>query len=1007
MAKHATQKKQKKTKKKLKKDVRGELDRVLLRVEDEASDQLEVILSGAREDAAETAVAMRGLHAMVQSDMNEALLEVSNGCVQLREGLAQFNDARAAAETSAHECDARERERLEQADRRSQEIAADLDGLVTQLRAGAEARIDDVYHRVEEHAVTCEHALELAQREATERITESQRLVDEQARRFGEHVSRDLAELLEDVDRKTRELQELSQLRIEGAVATIDERSVAALGRLDGLCEQVEERSVAALGRLDGLCEQVEERSVAALGRLDGLCEQVDERSVAALGRLDGLCEQVEERSAAVLGSLDGLCEQVDERSVAALGRLDGLCEQVDERSVAALGRLDGLCEQVDARSAAVLGSLDEVSAQARSDAEAVNRRRIEYDELADSLIAFEAEARGCAADAHEALDQLREHVASAAGLEAQLSPDRDAGVPSENSTDPRPDRGDDELLGDRLDEPFDENFFGKLAEDLRSEPDRDEFPGGIDDSDSGPAGWDTPRPVDGDPQGAPAQRIALLDPILDTPVADISASTPTAPAGPVTVVAPLSGLTGLVEELARTGNTSVRISIAHSAANPASSTCVQLVTYDTAGWWKCGEVPVAGGKDLATSVVVDLEELREALEVTGRFGESTDVHITLDNGATIGNHLLLAQPSDDVPLLDGDRRPIEHIDLDSSKRLGLVLETQAGRLFVAPELLGYLRHRKAAAAQLVSIGGFPYLSTQVRTVAGNQEMTIVGRLLGLGENDEPTVIERRSTPGNEVTQLVNALSLDATPAELEHILKVGVGYTRRRAAAHPALPPEVIDDLINDGTEAMRAAAASNISISAEAIELAIADTSAVVRAAAASNPSLPAEGAEQLAHDPVPHVRSHLASNPKATGDLLDQLAQDHDSSVRAAVAFRENISTETLLTLARDPDGMVCEAVAQNSACPPEVLSELVSIVPGSVLANPNAAPSLLVAGSSVNVSRLREAVARNPATPAKGLRKLARDTDPDVLRAVAEHPGTSSSTRRRARRALGGT
>ena len=146
VAKHATQKKQKKTKKKLKKDVRGELDRVLLRVEDEASDQLEAILSGAREDAAETAVAMRGLHAMVQSDMNEALLEVSNGCVQLREGLAEFNDARAAAETSAHECDARERERLEQADRRSQEIAADLDGLVTQLRAHAEARIDDVYH---------------------------------------------------------------------------------------------------------------------------------------------------------------------------------------------------------------------------------------------------------------------------------------------------------------------------------------------------------------------------------------------------------------------------------------------------------------------------------------------------------------------------------------------------------------------------------------------------------------------------------------------------------------------------------------------------------------------------------------------------------------------------------------------------------------------------------------------------------------------------------------------
>jgi len=100
-------------------------------------------------------------------------------------------------------------------------------------------------------------------------------------------------------------------------------------------------------------------------------------------------------------------------------------------------------------------------------------------------------------------------------------------------------------------------------------------------------------------------------------------------------------------------------------------------------------------------------------------------------------------------------------------------------------------------------------------------------------------------------------------------------------------------------------------------------------------------------------------------------------------------------------------VCEAVAQNPSCPPEVLSELVSIVPDSVLANPNAAPSLLVAGSIVNASRLREAVARNPATPAKGLRKLARDSDPEVLRAVAEHPGIPANIRRRARRALGNT
>ena len=102
MTKHTTQKQKKK--KKIKKQVRGELDRLLGQFEDQVSDQLDVILSGAREDAAETAVAIRGLHTMVQSDMNAALLEVSNGCVLLREGLAQFDEARSEAETAAHEC---------------------------------------------------------------------------------------------------------------------------------------------------------------------------------------------------------------------------------------------------------------------------------------------------------------------------------------------------------------------------------------------------------------------------------------------------------------------------------------------------------------------------------------------------------------------------------------------------------------------------------------------------------------------------------------------------------------------------------------------------------------------------------------------------------------------------------------------------------------------------------------------------------------------------------------
>ena len=303
---------------------------------------------------------------------------------------------------------------------------------------------------------------------------------------------------------------------------------------------------------------------MGASGRLDALTEEAEARSVAVSGRLDGLCEQVEARSVGALGRLDALCEQVDERSVVVLGRLDGLCEQVEAQSVVVLGRLDGLCEQVDERSTAVLASLDEVSAQARADAGAVNQRRVECDALTDSMIAFEADARGCAADANEVLEQLREHAAAAARLEEQLARDHEAGVLAETAADPPPADASDEPLGVRVDEPFDENFFGNLAADLRSDPDRDGFPGGSDGPDSGPVERYSPRPVEGDPLAAPARSVALLDPIFDEPDADVSASMPTAPTGPVTVVAPLAGLTGLVEELARTGNTSVRITVGH-----------------------------------------------------------------------------------------------------------------------------------------------------------------------------------------------------------------------------------------------------------------------------------------------------------------------------------------------------------------------------------------------------------------------------------------------------------
>jgi hypothetical protein len=83
---------------------------------------------------------------------------------------------------------------------------------------------------------------------------------------------------------------------------------------------------------------------------------------------------------------------------------------------------------------------------------------------------------------------------------------------------------------------------------------------------------------------------------------------------------------------------------------------------------------------------------------------------------------------------------------------------------------------------------------------------------------------------------------------------------------------------------------------------------------------------------------------------------------------------------------------------------VLDDLVGIAADSVLGNPQAATALLVAGSVVEEPRLRASVARNPNTPPKRLKRLARDNDSEVLQAVAEHPQTPKSARRRARQRL---
>jgi hypothetical protein len=472
--------------------------------------------------------------------------------------------------------------------------------------------------------------------------------------------------------------------------------------------------------------------------------------------------------------------------------------------------------------------------------------------------------------------------------------------------------------------------------------------------------------------------------------------------AEPVSVTAPAATLEASLQLLAR-GAAECTVRIEVIPGSMIGSGYFRMTTFDPRGWWECHDVAVHTDSRLAAPpAVVDAHELQAALADLRRFSSDPAATMVIDGNVTIANHLLLSRGWDEVPPLPGNPVVVERLELANPNGAGVVFETLLGRVFVPPALVGHLRRRQASTFDLVAVDGVPYLSASMRS--SNATAMIVARLQELGDDDTPTFTERRATTGDEVAQLVRALSADTPPEELARILKVGVGYVRRRAAAHPALPKELIHELVTDGTEAMRAAAASNPSIGTRGCELAAVDPSSLVRAVMAANPAVPSTKLDRLAEDAVSEVRAGAASNPMCTPSMLTRLAQDPDATVRRAVASHVGADVEILVALSQDPENEVCAAVAENPNCPPEVLDELVGIVPDSVLANPAATKSLLAAGSVVNVPRLRAAVARNPATPARRLRQLARDEDVDVLAAVADHPQAPKSARRRARQRL---
>jgi hypothetical protein len=396
----------------------------------------------------------------------------------------------------------------------------------------------------------------------------------------------------------------------------------------------------------------------------------------------------------------------------------------------------------------------------------------------------------------------------------------------------------------------------------------------------------------------------------------------------------------------------------------------------------------------------VDANELLQAIELESPTnGELT---LTLDGDVTIGTVLVMGHAP---PMLipSGERHRVEAVDLRESGSEGVVLETLVGRLIVPSRTASSLRSRRAAPIDLITIGDRPYLSAPVPSPLPDVIATIVTPVDAEARADDAPALsnERRETSSSPVMQLVGALSVESSPDDLTAIINDGVGYARRRAAAHPALPPGIITAILRDGTESMRSAAASNPSISVSSIETAAVDPAPVVRAAVAKNPATPPALLFRLARDDSPGVRNHVARNPALQPEILALLADDPDTGVREMVAAHGSCSLETLASLAADDLPAVCAKVAANAATPPELLDELLSVVPEVVLANPRASERLLVAGSLAQSPALRAAAASNPSTPARELQTLARDNDRLVVAALATNPNAPSGARKRAR------
>lgn len=245
---------------------------------------------------------------------------------------------------------------------------------------------------------------------------------------------------------------------------------------------------------------------------------------------------------------------------------------------------------------------------------------------------------------------------------------------------------------------------------------------------------------------------------------------------------------------------------------------------------------------------------------------------------------------------------------------------------------------------------------------------------------------------------------LCALAGEAHHVV------IRENVAAHPHAGVETLRSLARDPEAGVRRAVAGNPGAPPDALAHLAGEPSARVREAVAAHPLTPPGVLRALEEDPnervrglallrrpttgedalrVAHetrrrsVRLAVAAHPNAPGELLETLARDRSAQVRAAAGLHGRLSPAARAALAEDADvGVAGVARAANPGASPNELAALPrhdARVRLALAGNPRSPGALLAHLGADAVPPVREAVARNPATPEEGLITLVPDRE----------------------------